>query len=493
VVRVSGARAIDRPAGGRERERGATIVIAGLVMTALLGFAALVIDIANATQVRRQAQNTADAAALAGAQDLPDGAAVVATVKDYAERNLDIAPEDWAGCSDLEALSQHPDGVNTNTCISIDAAFERVRVSLPERDVATYFGGVFGVEKLSVSASAIAEAQLRGDGRIIPAAVTASMGTGNLCIENSGNNQGCASRSSGNFGSLDSPRLNIYQPSSNEDPNNLRTNYAMSLDHDVRIFGGAQRICDGDTRTPCSVSNQTTGSTANHLNVYTGNAVPPVTEGWVTGFTINTDDSGKVSFCGRLQRPDITESNVADPHPNNCTPSAGPTINVLGKTINGRHISYWMQTWARQIFYPEIGTSNPAVGDAQFVNGDAKLSCFLAGYRYNQTTGVETAPTNCGVSLPGGRTNWFPMFDLDLPNDPRFGVIPVVQYWPSGGSEAIPLVGFWAEFTYRLYPGPSKLDAVDAWVFDPALIATESGTPGLQFGFQTDPVVRLVG
>lgn len=242
-------------------ERGAVLVFAALVLTALLGFAALVIDIANATQVRRQAQNTADAAALAAAQDLPDASKVVATAKAYATTNLGIAVADWVGCVDTDAFPIHPDSASSNTCISIDPAFERVRVKLPRHDVATIFGGIFGVKELEVTAHAVAEAQLRGDGRIIPAAVTASMGTGNLCIENSGNNQACASRSAGNFGSLDSPRLHIYKPSSNEDPNNLRTNYAMSLDHDVRIYGGGIGVCDGDTRAYESLGVVGFGST----------------------------------------------------------------------------------------------------------------------------------------------------------------------------------------------------------------------------------------
>jgi hypothetical protein len=47
-------------------------------------------------------------------------------------------------------------------------------------------------------------------------------------------------------------------------------------------------------------------------------------------------------------------------------------------------------------------------------------------------------------------------------------------------------------FTYRVYYSDTKILGYDAWVFDPALIMTESGEPGLQFGFQPDPVVHLV-
>jgi hypothetical protein len=462
------------------------------MLSAMLGFAALVVDLANVTQVRRQAQNTADAAALAGAQDLPDAPSVVSTVKAYAFSNLSIPATAWQGCVDGAALSVHPDGANANTCISIDAAYTRVRVRLPTQPVETFFGGVFGVDSLDVRAIATAEAQLRADGRIIPAAVTASMGTGHLCIENSGNNSACSSSSSGNFGSLDAPRLNIYQPSANEDPSSLATNYAMSLDHDVRIYASGLKVCDGELRTPCAVSNASTVNTANHLNVYTGNAVPPVTEGFVKGFTINTDDQGQVSFCGRLQRPDTTPANVSEPAPGGCTQPGTPTITVLGESLNGRHAYYWLKPWARALFYPEVPNTTRPVGDASYANGDARFACFAAGYRYDQATGVETVPACAGITLPGGQAHWWGMFDKDLSTDPRFGVIPIVSSWSNGGSQALPIVGFWASFTYNLYTSSQKLQALDAWVFDPALIATASGTPGVQFGYQTDPVIRLV-
>ena len=482
-----------------ERERGAVLVLTLVMMSAMLAFSALVIDVSNAMQIRRQAQNSADAAALAGAQDLPNAAAVVATVKQYAYENMNIASSTWVGCSDPLALSRRPDVANSNTCISIDNAYQRVRVQLPRRTVATFFGRFIGASDISVTAHAVAEAILRGDDRIIPAAVTASQGTGNLCIENSGSNTECDGRTSGNFGDLDSPRLRIYQPSSSEDPNSLRTNYAMSLDHEIQIYGGsgATKVCDGDQRSPCSVSNFTAGYKANHMNVYTGNAVPPATDGLIKGFTINTDDQGQVSFCGRLQRPDLTTSNITDPHPNNCLPN-GPTITVLGTTINGRHVYYWLHDWARQAFFPEVWSAENAANRGQltvannlYAAGNARLECFLEGYRYDYDTGVETVPTCAGLTLPA-QPHYWGMFRKGMPTDARFGMIPVLETWPNGGSTSVAVVQFWGIFIFRTYPGPTKLDAVDAWVFEPALIETESGQPGMQFGFQVDPVVHLV-
>src|SRR5947208_17150883 len=51
-------------------ERGVTMVIFGLVIVALLIIVAVVLDLGNARQEKRNLQNAADAAALAGANDL---------------------------------------------------------------------------------------------------------------------------------------------------------------------------------------------------------------------------------------------------------------------------------------------------------------------------------------------------------------------------------------------------------------------------------------
>lgn len=478
------------------------MLMAGLLLTFLMALAALIVDLGNAMQIRRKAQSSADAVALAGAQDLPTAQTVVTTVKTYAIENYGVPVSAWVGCTDADALTRKPDlTANTNSCISINEAFTKVRVRMPTTDVKTAFGKVIGVSTVAVSASATAQALLRSDDRIIPAAVTASMGMGNLCIENSGNNTSCAARSSGNFGSLDSPRVNIYKPSASEDPNSLRVNYAMSIDHDISIWStGNDKVCSGDIKTPCTLSNVNTSHTANHLNVYTGNAVPPVTEGFINGFTINTDDLGSVSFCGRLQRPDLTTANFTEPHPGDCNPS-GPTITVLNTTITARHVYAWLHDWAKQVFYPEvwdyetdhaIAHGSIALTDSRYSNGDVRLDCFVKGYSYNYTTGAETVPTCTGVALPTGRTYWWGMLKKDVVSDPRFGMIPVLDAWPNGGSTAARVVDFQGLFLYRTYTGSQKLQAMDGWVYEPALIETESGVPGLQFGFQLDPVVHLV-
>ena len=99
------------------------MVLSALVMVGMLTMAAFALDLANARQERRQAQGSADAAALAGAQDLPDASKVVTNVKKYAKDNFDIPESAWVGCTDLDHLPELPDLTVSNSCISIDEGF----------------------------------------------------------------------------------------------------------------------------------------------------------------------------------------------------------------------------------------------------------------------------------------------------------------------------------------------------------------------------------
>ena len=537
---------------GRCDQRGATLVLAALLMIALLAMSAVAVDLTNARQVRRRAQGSADAAALAGAQDLPDPNLVVATVKDYAQRNFGTQSSEWFGCTDPDHLTELPDNQNTNQCISIDEPSARVRVKLPVREVATTFGRVVGTDDIAVGASAVAEADLLRDDRIIPATVAASAGSGNICIENGGNDSGCASRTNGNFGSFDSRRTSLYLPNSSEQPNSLRINYSMGIDHVLSIYGtGSPKVCDVAQMSPCSTTNVT--SDANHLIPFTGNDVPALTDGVIENATIATDQ-GDILFCGRLRRPDLTDDNLIDPDPEGCqhwldNPGPGPAITVLGENLNGRHADYWMKSEFRTLFYPGLdpdSKSSAPSPSSYWSTGDLKLECFMQSYRFDytgskghtpqteffidpsqpiSTTGDGTeftlAQAKAYLSAPAAKAagqsyctgagldpaavdaklasltdsaDFWPMFDHDIVTDARFGMIPVVSQFNSGGSTAMSIVRFWSVYLYRLYTSSTKVKAIDAWVFEPALIETDSGIADLQFGYRTEePVVHLAG
>ncbi|MHB8464821.1 MAG: pilus assembly protein TadG-related protein [Acidimicrobiales bacterium] len=147
--------------GGRacRDERGAVIVLFAMTLVILAIMAALVVGIGNASQERRQAQNAADAASLAGAQDITGGdllpSQVVATVKAYVARNFGGVA--WAGCADAAALAIRPDV--GETCISWDRnppLTTKVRVLVPVRITPVFFGGVAGLATVGVTAAAAA-------------------------------------------------------------------------------------------------------------------------------------------------------------------------------------------------------------------------------------------------------------------------------------------------------------------------------------------------
>jgi hypothetical protein len=71
-----------------DKEKGSVILLVALMLTVLLGCAAFVVDLGMAYVEKGKLQNVADAAALAGAQDLPAAAGTaINTAKDYAELN----------------------------------------------------------------------------------------------------------------------------------------------------------------------------------------------------------------------------------------------------------------------------------------------------------------------------------------------------------------------------------------------------------------------
>src|SRR6476660_5676126 len=68
-------------------ERGQILGVVALALVALLGIAAFSIDVGYAYYAKRQLQSATDAAALAGAQDLPNGTNAIASATAYANAN----------------------------------------------------------------------------------------------------------------------------------------------------------------------------------------------------------------------------------------------------------------------------------------------------------------------------------------------------------------------------------------------------------------------
>jgi Flp pilus assembly protein TadG len=148
------------------------MVMFALLLIALIIPVAFVVDIGAARLERRQAQTSADAAALAAVRILADGgsrsdaaaAAIRLTFENTKGTNGAATLADWQarwpGCRDPErpalyvATAAAP--VATD-CISFTIDNSHVRVKVPTLEVGTNFAGVIGVQSLSTTALAEAE------------------------------------------------------------------------------------------------------------------------------------------------------------------------------------------------------------------------------------------------------------------------------------------------------------------------------------------------
>lgn len=160
----------------RGDDEGAIAIIVALFAVVLFGFAALVVDVGNASDVRAQASTAADAGALAGERALaawtnanrtaPDPTfeqTLADTVKSAVAASYSVNDSDWTSCTDTV-----PSGFTATAasqCVQYQVTIvggvvtgSAVRVRVPVRKVPSTFGGIFGTSAISVSPIAAAKA-----------------------------------------------------------------------------------------------------------------------------------------------------------------------------------------------------------------------------------------------------------------------------------------------------------------------------------------------
>lgn len=153
----------------RRGERGQVLVIAALMMTALMGFLALVIDVGNAYAQRRLMQNAADAAAVAGARVLATNvgsgvsdAAVLGAINTYLTSNGSASSVSSAGPSrawyvDIAGNTVRTVGGGGVPAVAAGGMPNIVGVRVEAgRQFPTYFAGVIGFADLTVEATGAA-------------------------------------------------------------------------------------------------------------------------------------------------------------------------------------------------------------------------------------------------------------------------------------------------------------------------------------------------
>jgi Flp pilus assembly protein TadG len=155
----------NRPQSHLSSERGAVIVQVAIALVGLLAMSAFVIDYGVLWASRRQAQNAADGAAMAGAislafVDFNNQGLARQSALDVAVRNnvWGAAPNVGPGDVTFPVCPPGAPGAGTNSCIQVDLFRNQARGNpLP-----TFFGKLSGVTDQGVRATATAEA-LFGD------------------------------------------------------------------------------------------------------------------------------------------------------------------------------------------------------------------------------------------------------------------------------------------------------------------------------------------
>jgi hypothetical protein len=138
-------------------ERGQALILAALAMVVILGFAALAIDVGYWYSQKREVQNAVDAAALAGAQELPDNPAGAETVaREYLTKNgVSEANGDTVS---ITFRRTDPEGDPTE--------WDTVVIEV-ERPAEAWFAKVFGINEALIK-DVRAAASYRGGSTFVP-------------------------------------------------------------------------------------------------------------------------------------------------------------------------------------------------------------------------------------------------------------------------------------------------------------------------------------
>jgi hypothetical protein len=128
-------------------ERGQILPIAALALVALLGITAFAVDVGYAYYAKRQLQSAVDAAALAGAQDLPNGTTAQSTAASYGAANSPANLPAFVFTSQLKCTNT---AVVATGCTASVNPNELLVTGTATTD--TWFADLFGIKHFNVSA-----------------------------------------------------------------------------------------------------------------------------------------------------------------------------------------------------------------------------------------------------------------------------------------------------------------------------------------------------
>ena len=240
-------------------EKGATLVIVTMATVVLFGFAALAVDVGHGIGERRRAQSTADASVLAAAVEINVAGS---TLQDYVDQALLFAdmnapqpipvsawlsdcPDTTSPANQLEQTAAELGLVPSTDCISFNATFTTIRVSLPQRDIETFFAGVIGISSFDVTAFAEASIHLGGLSSTPPFVVTSGHSGGDeVCLRTSSSSAQLPPQFQGN-GSTTPPG-----PGDPDDPLQADPCDDSIYDPDSQFFGTIKAHTYSDCKVP---------------------------------------------------------------------------------------------------------------------------------------------------------------------------------------------------------------------------------------------------
>ena len=142
----------------RRDRRGGVFVLVAISLLAFMGAAALAVDLGSAYTLQARLQNVADAAALASAKDLPDFAQVSTKAQEYAIKNIgtrfgQVVDADNVAIGNWDTSARtFTDGANPTNAVQVTAQMTQENGN----PASTFFGSIFGIESMDISATAIA-------------------------------------------------------------------------------------------------------------------------------------------------------------------------------------------------------------------------------------------------------------------------------------------------------------------------------------------------
>ncbi len=419
-------------------DEGSTLPLVSLGIVVLLGFVSFAVDLGFLYNIRRSAQDAADAGALAAALEINvSDLAMYEKALEYSRANLINQYTDpewdalWQVCLDLQRPASFAP-LFGNECISVDHAAAKIRVRVPEQEFTTFFIHLLGTDTLGSSAVSVAEVRIQP---VLPFGVAPGAPVGEQCMAQPPGGHAllpCSGPTSGNFGSILSNRYTSNCSLSKA--TNLTGNMLLGIDHPVSVFpaGGPPVLDDCFNRSPNTVSTDT------------GNFAKEAADGLVIG---SGDFPG---IPGLLTRGSNSKRPIE---------------------ING------------QIY----GVDNKPLWDYLIPN--ATVGCSPGGYDLLTEDAAALRMSICLNNWTAGE-----LFDGAILDSPRFGVVmEFVESTPPSGTSTRTIKSFPAIFVHRLgftsvvvSPGPSglvvaddKLEQVTSFTLPPTpLIAGQTSTEG---------------